>query len=127
MFETGRQIEVLYADLHLLGLHARIDIEIGELADASERIQRFLLDLAQRLGPSFGHGIAYKAWLDVAGDVRERRLVLALSEYAGETVSLTAIVPDRRSASPTVRTLITHLKVQIAHLPALPTDRKKDA
>jgi DNA-binding transcriptional LysR family regulator len=74
-----------------------------------------------------GHGIAYKAWLDVAGDVRDRRLVLALTEYAGEAVSLTAIVPDRRSASPTVRTLITHLKAQIARLPASPPDGKKDA
>jgi DNA-binding transcriptional LysR family regulator len=67
-----------------------------------------------------GEGIAYKSWLDVAGDVRAGRLAVVLPEQPGETAPLQLICPHRRQFSPAVRQLHALLAQRCGELGAPP-------
>jgi DNA-binding transcriptional LysR family regulator len=64
-----------------------------------------------------GHGIAYKAWFDVAPDVRAGRLVLLLPDWLGEPSPLQLLYPSREYQAPALRALIAHLSARIGELP----------
>jgi DNA-binding transcriptional LysR family regulator len=63
-----------------------------------------------------GHGIAYKAQLDVLADLRAGRLVTLLPEWHGETFPLNAIVPAQRHMPLRVRRLLDELVYRFAEL-----------
>ena len=52
-----------------------------------------------------GHGIAYKAWLDVAEDVRAGRLVTLLDDWQGERAPFNLLCPHRMQVSERVKVL----------------------
>ncbi|AZD08847.1 Transcriptional regulator, LysR family [Pseudomonas chlororaphis] len=52
-----------------------------------------------------GHGIVYKAWLDVACDIRAGRLVPLLGDWQGESVPLNLLCPHRLQVSQRVKVL----------------------
>jgi DNA-binding transcriptional LysR family regulator len=56
-----------------------------------------------------GHGIAYKAFVDVAADLRAQRLVRVLPEHAGEPVPISAVMPSGRYVPARVRALVEYL------------------
>ncbi|MEK1913691.1 MULTISPECIES: LysR family transcriptional regulator [Pseudomonas] len=61
-------------------------------------------DVARRWALA-GHGIAYKAWLDVASDIRAGRLVPLLGDWQGESVPLNLLCPHRLQVSERVKVL----------------------
>ena len=63
-----------------------------------------------------GHGVAYKASVDVAGDVRAGRLVRLLEEYEGEPVPISAVMPSGRHVPARVRAMVDHLAARFAEL-----------
>ena len=63
-----------------------------------------------------GHGVAYKASVDVAEDVRVGRLVRLLSEYEGEPVPISAVMPSGRHVPARVRAMVDHLAARFAEL-----------
>lgn len=52
-----------------------------------------------------GQGLAYKSWLDVAGDVAAGRLQVVLDDWQGEPTPLNLICAHRDQLNPTVRLL----------------------
>ena len=52
-----------------------------------------------------GEGIAYKSWLDVSGDVAQRRLEVLLPGLPGELTPLNLVCPHRKQFSPAVKLL----------------------
>ena len=63
-----------------------------------------------------GHGVAYKASVDVAADVRAGRLVRLLEEYEGEPVPISAVMPSGRHVPARVRAMVDHLAARFAEL-----------
>lgn len=63
-----------------------------------------------------GHGVSYKSWLDVAGDVAAGRLSLLLADHQGEAAPLNLICPHRAQVSPPVRLLHGFLRERCAGL-----------
>jgi DNA-binding transcriptional LysR family regulator len=61
-------------------------------------------DLVRRWAVA-GHGIAYRARLDVAQDIADGRLRIVCPDWTGENVPLTFVCADRRQLSPAVRLL----------------------
>ncbi|MDD0971211.1 MULTISPECIES: LysR family transcriptional regulator [Pseudomonas] len=59
-----------------------------------------------------GHGIAYKAWLDVAEDVRAGRLVTLFDDWQGESVPFNLLCPHRVQVSERVKVLQAFLRVR---------------
>ncbi|WP_166219303.1 LysR family transcriptional regulator [Pseudomonas atagonensis] len=57
-----------------------------------------------------GHGIAYKAWLDVADDVRAGRLVTLFDDWLGESVPFNLLCPHRVQVSVRVKVLQAFLQ-----------------
>lgn len=57
-----------------------------------------------------GHGIAYKAWLDVAEDVRAERLVMLFDDWLGESVPFNLLCPHRVQVSERVKVLQAFLR-----------------
>jgi len=57
-----------------------------------------------------GHGIAYKAWLDVAKDVRAGRLVTLFDDWYGESVPFNLLCPHRVQVSERVKVLQAFLR-----------------
>ncbi|TFH80082.1 MULTISPECIES: LysR family transcriptional regulator [Pseudomonas] len=57
-----------------------------------------------------GHGIAYKAWLDVAEDVRAGRLVTLFDDWLGESVPFNLLCPHRVQVSERVKVLQAFLR-----------------
>jgi len=57
-----------------------------------------------------GHGIAYKAWLDVAEDVRAGRLVTLFDDWHGESVPFNLLCPHRVQVSERVKVLQAFLR-----------------
>lgn len=80
-------------------------------------------EVARRLAVD-GEGVVYKSWLDVAEDVRKRRLVPLLQDVVGEPTPLFFVCPHRRQYSPAVRKLHHWLRQRCdalaATMPALP-------
>lgn len=56
-----------------------------------------------------GEGVAYKAMIDVAADLRARRLVRLLPDHAGEPVPVSALMPSGRYRPARVRDLLAFL------------------
>ncbi len=52
-----------------------------------------------------GRGVAYKAWLDVAQDLKAGRLVALCTDWQTEPVPLYMVLPDRRQLTPALRLL----------------------
>ncbi len=52
-----------------------------------------------------GHGIAYKAHLDVMDDLRSGALIALCTDWTGERSPLNLVIPGRRLISPALRTL----------------------
>ncbi|WP_085657007.1 LysR family transcriptional regulator [Pseudomonas sp. B11(2017)] len=57
-----------------------------------------------------GHGIVYKAWLDVAEDVRAGRLVTLFDDWHGESVPFNLLCPHRVQVSERVKVLQAFLR-----------------
>jgi DNA-binding transcriptional LysR family regulator len=57
-----------------------------------------------------GHGIAYKAWLDVAADVLAGRLVTLFDDWQGESVPFNLLCPHRVQVSERVKVLQAFLQ-----------------
>ncbi|WP_223484199.1 LysR family transcriptional regulator [Pseudomonas sp. A-RE-19] len=57
-----------------------------------------------------GHGIAYKAWLDVAADVQAGRLVTLFDDWQGESVPFNLLCPHRVQVSERVKVLQAFLR-----------------
>lgn len=57
-----------------------------------------------------GHGIAYKAWLDVAEDVRAGRLVTLFDDWQGERAPFNLLCPHRVQVSERVKVLQAFLQ-----------------
>ncbi len=60
--------------------------------------------------------VAYKASVDVAGDVRAGRLVRLLEDYEGEPVPISAVMPSGRHVPARVRAMVDHLAARFAEL-----------
>ena len=56
-----------------------------------------------------GEGVAYKADVDVAADLRAGRLVRLLAEYEGEAVPISALMPSGRFVPARVRAMVDYL------------------
>ncbi len=63
-----------------------------------------------------GHGIVYKAWLDVATDVRAGRLRALFVDWQGEPTPIYLMCPHRVQVSERVRVLHTFLRERCASL-----------
>ena len=63
-----------------------------------------------------GDGIAYKASVDVAADIRAGRLVRLLEKYEGEAVPISAVMPSGRFLPPRVRAMVDHLAQRFAEV-----------
>jgi DNA-binding transcriptional LysR family regulator len=63
-----------------------------------------------------GDGVAYKANVDVAGDIRAGRLVRLLTEYEGEAVPISAVMPSGRFVPTRVRAMVDHLASRFASI-----------
>lgn len=61
-------------------------------------------------GALAGHGIAYKAWLDVAEDVRAGRLLTLFDDWHGESVPFNLLCPHRVQVSERVKVLQAFLR-----------------
>ncbi|MFJ2539287.1 LysR family transcriptional regulator [Pseudomonas sp. NPDC087614] len=78
-----------------------VDVDGDYLSDDGEVARRWALA---------GHGIAYKAWLDVAEDVRAGRLVTLFDDWQGESVPFNLLCPHRLQVSEKVRVLQAFLR-----------------
>lgn len=78
-----------------------VDVDGDYLSDDGEVARRWALA---------GHGIAYKAWLDVAEDVRAGRLVTLFDDWQGESVPFNLLCPHRLQVSERVRVLQAFLR-----------------
>src|SRR6185369_1283556 len=56
-----------------------------------------------------GEGVAYKAHVDVAADLRAGRLVRLLEDHEGEPVPISAVMPSGRHVPTRVRAMVYHL------------------
>jgi len=63
-----------------------------------------------------GEGVAYKANVDVAADLRAGRLVRLLEDYEGEPVPVSAVMPSGRHMPTRVRAMVDHLARRFAEL-----------
>jgi len=63
-----------------------------------------------------GEGVAYKANVDVAADLRAGRLVRLLEDYEGEPVPISAVMPSGRHMPTRVRAMVDHLAKRFAEL-----------
>jgi len=63
-----------------------------------------------------GEGVAYKANVDVAADLRAGRLVRLLEAYEGEPVPISAVMPSGRHMPTRVRAMVDHLAKRFAEL-----------
>ncbi|POA42268.1 LysR family transcriptional regulator [Pseudomonas sp. MPR-ANC1] len=63
-----------------------------------------------------GHGIAYKAWLDIADDVRAGRLVTLFDDWDGESAPFNLLCPHRVQVSERVKVLQAFLRERCATL-----------
>jgi DNA-binding transcriptional LysR family regulator len=56
-----------------------------------------------------GEGVAYKASVDVAADLRAGRLVRLLAQHEGEAVPISAVMPSGRFVPARVRAMVDYL------------------
>jgi len=63
-----------------------------------------------------GDGVAYKANVDVAADLRAGRLVRLLEAYEGEPVPISAVMPSGRHMPTRVRAMVDHLARRFAEI-----------
>ena len=63
-----------------------------------------------------GDGVAYKASVDVAADLRAGRLVRLLADYEGEAVPISAVMPSGRFVPTRVRAMVDHLARRFAEI-----------
>ena len=63
-----------------------------------------------------GDGVAYKANVDVAADLRAGRLVRLLPDHEGEAVPINAVMPSGRHVPTRVRAMVDHLARRFAEL-----------
>ena len=63
-----------------------------------------------------GDGVAYKASVDVAADLRAGRLVRLLAEYEGEAVPISAVMTSGRFVPGRVRAMVDHLARRLAEV-----------
>ena len=61
-----------------------------------------------------GDGVAYKANVDVAADLRAGRLVRVLTEYQGEALPISAVMPSGRFIPARVRAMVDYLAQRFA-------------
>lgn len=63
-----------------------------------------------------GDGVAYKANVDVAADLRAGRLVRLLEAYEGEPVPISAVMPSGRHVPTRVRAMVDYLAKRFAEM-----------
>ncbi|MBK5529249.1 LysR family transcriptional regulator [Pseudomonas sp. TH08] len=78
-----------------------IEVRGDYLSDDGEVARRWALA---------GHGIAYKAWLDVVEDVRSGRLVTLFDDWQGESAPFNLFCPHRVQVSERVKVLQAFLQ-----------------
>ena len=84
-----------------------IEVHGDYLSDDGEVARRWALA---------GHGIAYKAWLDVAQDVQAGRLLTLFDDWQGESAPFNLICPHRVQVSERVKVLQAFLRERCAAL-----------
>jgi DNA-binding transcriptional LysR family regulator len=84
-----------------------VEVHGDYLSDDGEVARRWALT---------GHGIAYKAWLDIAQDVRAGRLVTLFDDWDGETAPFNLLCPHRVQVSERVKVLQAFLRERCAAL-----------
>ena len=63
-----------------------------------------------------GDGVAYKANVDVVADIRAGRLTRLLSQYEGEVVPISAVMPSGRHVPTRVRAMLDYLAKRFAEV-----------
>lgn len=63
-----------------------------------------------------GDGVAYKAHVDVAADLRAGALVRLLAQYEGEVVPISAVMPSRHYVATRVRAMLEYLAGRFAEV-----------
>ncbi|MBB1059472.1 LysR family transcriptional regulator [Marilutibacter spongiae] len=103
--------EDLHAHWHFVapdgGSHA-VAVEGDRSSDDGEVVRRWALA---------GLGIAYKSWLDVAGDIARERLRVLCGDWRGEASPLNLVIPDRRLITPAVQALRGFLQARLDAVP----------
>ncbi|RCW72451.1 LysR family transcriptional regulator [Pseudorhodoferax soli] len=82
--------------LQVEGAWLQVPVQGRRSANDGEVVKRWALA---------GLGIAYKSWLDVAGELAAGRLVHVNPHWLGEPSPLALVVPARRQLTPAVRSL----------------------
>lgn len=93
------------------GTALRVEALGDRIGDDGEAVRRWALA---------GAGIAYKSWLDVADDVKDRRLQVLCADWRGEDSPLHLVSPGRRLLSPAVQTLRRFLQARFSAMPLPP-------
>ncbi|AKJ68251.1 LysR family transcriptional regulator [Pandoraea thiooxydans] len=57
-----------------------------------------------------GHGLAWRSWWEVGEDIRDKRLVTVLDEFAAPPIGIHAVFPQRKHLPLRVRLFIDYLK-----------------
>lgn len=100
------------------GEQRTVRVRGDRVSDDGEVVHRWALS---------GAGIAYKSWLDVAGDVAAGRLRIVCPEWIGEPAPLYLVCPDRRLIGPTVHKLHEFLQSNCKKLSPPPIPRSLSA
>lgn len=100
-------------------VHERWRFSYGDAAQISVRVHSANVsndgDVVRRWA-LLGKGIAYKAYFDVADDLRHGRLQALCSDWTSEATPLFMVLPSRRQLTPLMRCLRDFIAVRIAAL-----------
>jgi len=100
-------------------VHDRWRFSYGDAAQISVRVRSANVsndgDVVRRWA-LLGKGIAYKAYFDVADDLRHGRLQALCSDWTSEATPLFMVLPSRRQLTPLMRCLRDFIAVRIAVL-----------
>lgn len=89
------------------GVNVAVRVRGGHVTNDGDVVRRWALA---------GHGIAYKAWIDVAYDLDQGRLQLLCPDWHTEPVPLYMVLPDRHQITPALRLLREFVQRQCAQL-----------
>lgn len=88
-----------------------VKVQGGHVSNDGDVVRRWALA---------GRGVAYKAWMDVAHDVAQGRLIVLCPDWDTEHVPVYMVLPDRRQLTPALRLLREFVMTAFEALPAVP-------
>lgn len=96
--------DVVHNKWHFGTVHDKqiVTVSGNQVSDDGDMVRQWAVD---------GEGIAYKSRLDVLGDVRAGRLMLALEDYTTEPAPLHFITAQRVSTMPAAHALLDYLNI----------------